>query len=510
MKGKTILFSRISIFALALFLCLLLVACGHNTGNNGEAVKPEETAENEGGNQSDVKTKYTVEHKYSDILLDTVIINDAVAGTLTNALAKDFVGFIAPESIGQKTIAEDGSTVVTIDYVRNMLVESFDHLPSTTEGNYEVRDSAPGNIRTDKPKSLYMYGVSAGYYFTHNGADITVQYNEERGGNVICFHKNSAGKVAQIYLTLTAQQKTALGEGAKLSFAYWSDGGTVKVNGYSIDDSIAELGSGWYKVTLTEDMKKVSFNTGTIQITYDNAGEKQILVDDIVVAMAQGYTVNHVYGSLDLKSQFIEAPVGSATNAQAEDFIGLLPPATVEQKTVAENGSTSITIRYSRDMLVDTLEHMPLPEEGNYSIKETGYQNSGKILMLDEKYTGYQVNYRAAAIEITNEAHSGDKAIRFQKDAIDKHITVEIALSAEQIETIQNGGNLSFWYKNNGSTSVKVNDVDVGGSGKWKQVVMTEEMLASSVSSGKIILYLYGNFNAASIWVDDIVVTPKS
>lgn len=100
------------------------------------------------------------------------------------------------------------------------------------------------------------------------------------------------------------------------------------------------------------------------------------------------------------------------------------------------------------------------------------------------------------------------KAIRFQKNGKDQYAYVTITLTEEQVDLLKKGGNLSFWYKNNGGASIMVNDKAVSGSeGSWTQLVADEEMLAASASSGTISIRLQ-TWNAASIWVDDIVVTP--
>ena len=140
-----------------------------------------------------------------------------------------------------------------------------------------------------------------------------------------------------------------------------------------------------------------------------------------------------------------------------------------------------------------------------YTYEQIGYQNTGLIMMLNGIDTGYRTNYGSVAVRITNDAHSGDKAIEFQKWGSDRHTTIEITLTAEMVEVINNYGALSFWYKTNGGASLQVNGVDVGGSGDWKQVQMDATMLAASASSGKIVLYLYDTWNMASVWVDDIV-----
>lgn len=100
-------------------------------------------------------TSYTVKHLqqninddgYTEVTEDQEVIKDVLAGTSTEALAKDYEGFTAQE-VSQATIARDGSTVIEIKYDRNMY--------SVT---YAYDESAPANAPELPEDASYRFGA---------------------------------------------------------------------------------------------------------------------------------------------------------------------------------------------------------------------------------------------------------------------------------------------------------------------------------------------------------------
>ena len=351
-------------------------------------------------------------------------------------------------------------------------------------------------------KMLMLDGVYTGYMIGNQAEAIRIVTDAHTGNKAIEFQKDGYNNCATVIINLTEEQVDVLRNDGSLSFWYKTNGGaSLKVNG------VAVSGSGdWVELVMDATMLERYATNTNIEIEFVNTWPAaSIWIDDIVVMPAVGYTVEHKYGDTVLKSEFIKAEVGSTTKATAAEITGFTA-GTIEQTTVAEGNTTVVTINYNRDMLMDTLEHMPL--EGNYTYDSTGYL--GKMLMLDGVYTGYMIGNQAEAIRIVTDAHTGNKAIEFQKDGYNNCATVIINLTEEQVDVLRNDGSLSFWYKTNGGASLKVNGVAVSGSGDWVELVMDATMLERYATNTNIEIEFVNTWPAASIWIDDIVVAPAN
>jgi uncharacterized repeat protein (TIGR02543 family) len=123
---------------------------GEDEQGEGQEENPENQGENPEQNQQ-TTASYTVEHHQQKTTGDgyTKIWNDieektGTIGAQTAATAKTYTGFTA-KTITQKTIAEDGSTVVIIEYDRNIITYTFnagdgkfddDETTKTVSGRY--------------------------------------------------------------------------------------------------------------------------------------------------------------------------------------------------------------------------------------------------------------------------------------------------------------------------------------------------------------------------------------
>lgn len=101
-------------------------------------------------------TSYTVKHLqqninddgYTEVTEDQEVIKDVLAGTSTEALAKDYEGFTAQE-VSQATIARDGSTVIEIKYDRNMYSVTYAYDEGTPENAPELPEDASYRFGAD-------------------------------------------------------------------------------------------------------------------------------------------------------------------------------------------------------------------------------------------------------------------------------------------------------------------------------------------------------------------------
>jgi len=101
-------------------------------------------------------TSYTVKHLqqninddgYTEVTEDQEVIKDVLAGTSTEALAKDYEGFTAQE-VSQATIARDGSTVIEIKYNRNMYSVTYAYDEGAPENAPELPEDASYRFGAD-------------------------------------------------------------------------------------------------------------------------------------------------------------------------------------------------------------------------------------------------------------------------------------------------------------------------------------------------------------------------
>lgn len=124
--------------------------------------------------------KYVVNHVQASIGdpdNGTIVAQETLSGTsgeLTKAVAKSYEGFTARE-IEQKTIAADGSTVVTVWYVRNVYTVMIDGV------QHEVEYDAPlGNTLPENPKKD---GFTFDGWKDQNGNAITAESKVQ--GNLV-------------------------------------------------------------------------------------------------------------------------------------------------------------------------------------------------------------------------------------------------------------------------------------------------------------------------------------
>lgn len=159
-------------------------------------------------------------------------------------------------------------------------------------------------------------------------------------------------------------------------------------NGYHVDGEIYVKGRYWnvkfvdpdnnkvMQQLMVEDLAAISptdvfvgtnLNTDLREFKYwsferngDPADLKRLVSENITLYAVfdryAGYTVKHLFEDLQgrfvedtEKTQTIRAEVGTRTEAKALSVDGFTAPMTVEQKTVAEDGRTTIEIKYSRN-----------------------------------------------------------------------------------------------------------------------------------------------------------------
>ena len=307
-------------------------------------------------------------------------------------------------------------------------------------------------------KKLLLNGEQTPYWMGYNAEAIEIVNNAHTGQRAIRFQMSNISTHTRIFIALTPAQVRTLEKGGSLSFWYKSSGGaTIKVNGYSCRSSE----NNWKQLQMSETMVVISADAGYIAIELlDAQGEVFFWVDDIVVTPGS------------------EKP---PTDAPIED-----------------NG----------DGLVYNFENMPMTGY-TYDNATGAWDGSGIRMFLHNELTPFSMGYNAESIEMTRDAHTGERAIRFQKIDTESHSRIYITLTEKQKEVLVDGGGLSFWYKCSGGATIMVGGVVIGlGSSEWTQIQMTDAMLERTAETGLIDIEILDTMESACVWIDDIVFTP--
>ena len=211
--------------------------------------------------KADSKTEYTVIHWLENADDDNYTLEESVretgtTGTETNVAAKSYKGFTA-QTIEQKTIAGDGSTIVNVYYKRNVYIVNF----YDRKGKKEYTD-----LR-----------ISAKY-----GANISKKWPTYNGSNTWYVGKNSNTSQVNIDTMPLGGAKfygPVTGWGSETAYYYVEvlsgESGTTTYNGiqYKLHHSDTSPGTGY---TVTEEDKYpitgFTYKSGTRNgKSYDNA-----------------------------------------------------------------------------------------------------------------------------------------------------------------------------------------------------------------------------------------------
>ena len=345
-------------------------------------------------------TKYTVEHyqeqlngSYELVSIDTQILT-GTTGAQTAAEAIAYIGFMAPQSISQQTIAPDGSTVVQVYYDRKEYTVTWQP-ENGTDNIIQIYKHGAELIVPTVSREGYLFDGWGSLPKTVTGnATYTASWTGR--DNAVTF-ETKGGTAVTAQTVKTGDKVTAPSAPAKTGYhfgGWYTDQGCTKAWDFDADTvkSAMTLYAKWTANTYTatfdpnsgvmpegeETNRSVTYGqpygklpTPTKQ-GYDFAGwftEKtggeQILAESSVSTAANQtlyahwtaglvkYTVNHYQQDVESDeyrksdSETLNGTTGTATNAAAKAYEGFLVKA-FEQQTVAADGSTAIDIYYDR------------------------------------------------------------------------------------------------------------------------------------------------------------------
>ena len=305
-------------------------------------------------------TRYTVKHlkqnidddNYSEVTEDREE-KTGVSLELTNASPKTYTGFTA-QTVTQKTIAEDSSTIVEIKYDRNTYKVSYED----SVANVDISvPSDTNNYRYGATVTVdFTVGTSTGHTFkgwkdTESGtiyksgditsfeigaADVTLYAQWEANTYSIIYNKNG-GAWASGY---TEPSAYTYGEPLNLP-----DADDIVLAGYGL--------TGWFTTP--------TFDSGT-KLTEIAAGTTEpVTVYAQWTAGATTYKVHHLLQKVDASgyeedTESLQTLAGVSeenTAAEAKSYPGFTAQA-ITQQQIAGNGSTEITIKYDRNVYTVT------------------------------------------------------------------------------------------------------------------------------------------------------------
>ena len=345
-------------------------------------------------------TKYTVEHyqeqlngSYELVSIDTQILT-GTTGAQTAAEAIAYIGFMAPQSISQQTIAPDGSTVVQVYYDRKEYTVTWQPENGTDNIIQTYKHGAELIVPTVSREGYLFDGWGSLPKTVTGNATYTASWTGR--DNAVTF-ETKGGTAVTAQTVKTGDKVTAPSAPAKTGYLFggwYTDQGCTKAWDFDADTvkSAMTLYAKWTANTYT-----VAFdpNSGVMpegeetnrSVTYDQpygklptptkqgydfagwftekTGGEQILAESSVSTAANQtlyahwtaglvkYTVNHYQQNVEndeyrkSDSETLNGTTGTATNATAKAYEGFLVKA-FEQQTIADDGSTVINIYYDR------------------------------------------------------------------------------------------------------------------------------------------------------------------
>ena len=275
--------------------------------------------------------KYTVEHWQEGLDGNYVRIDSVTetgktgkTGSLTEAVAMSFAGFEAPETIEQKAIAANGSTVVTIRYARNPYTLSW------KDGDETV---GTDNLKYQAAVTMHSSLTRDGYTFKGWSDSLTT---------MPAANKTITAKWDTIKYTITyVLAEGSLAEGVTNPAKYTVVSADIKLNnptrtGYNF--------AGWTGTDLTEATTAVTIASGSTGDRAYTATWAAISYTITATANpAEGGTVTGG-GSYDYNGT---APL-KATPATGYDFTGWDDGVKDIERTISIKGAASYVANFSK------------------------------------------------------------------------------------------------------------------------------------------------------------------
>ncbi|MCQ2227171.1 MAG: InlB B-repeat-containing protein [Bacteroidales bacterium] len=372
------------------------------------------------------------------------VTTEGIWGLQTQATAKTYTGFTA-QPFEQKTIAEDGSTVVEIKYDRNSYTVTWMNgstkISAATKryGTVLTAPDAPAAVagkhfigwNTDKDAEAAItlpsqYDNDATYYaiFVDNASvhyEVHHMWQNVAGNAYELNEKDNASGIAGImttakaktYTGFTAQtfeQKTIAEDGStvveikydrKSYTIKWMKGSTnistgTLVYGASLtapDAPAAAAGKhfiGWN----TNKSATEAMNIAAITVTA-NATYYAIFLDNATVDYTVVHKTQKLDGTYEVKAQVTGKGVaGLKTNATANTYEGFTAQK-ITQAVIAEDGTTTIEVKYNRNSYKLAYENLEDAKIKNSSYTKAGnvkYEAAVVIPVLERTGYSYQWN----------------------------------------------------------------------------------------------------------------------
>ena len=367
-------------------------------------------------------TAYKVEHWQQNIADDgyTRIATDNLTGTTatqTAAAARTYTGFTS-KAFEQKTIAANGSTVVRIEYDRNLITYTFnanggnwsgDTSNKTVSGKFGALVTAPaspaktgytfGSWNATVPETFgsanvtftaqWVEGTGTAYkvkHFQQNADDN--EYTLKETDNLVGTTAAQTAAAAKTYDNFTAgtvTQTSIAADGSTVVEIYYTrnnvtltlnlDGGTL-----GTQTGTATI-TGRYGSTYTiETPAKTGYTFASWSSTLPAKLEAGTYTAIYTANTNTAYTVEHHQQNIDddeytcTETESLTGTTATTTNAAAKSYIGFTANS-VAQTTIAANGTSVVKIYYDRNTITYTFD----AAGGNWSGSTANQTVSGKF-----------------------------------------------------------------------------------------------------------------------------------
>ena len=216
--------------------------------------------------------RYTVEHRLQDLNSNGTVANTytvvdtdmgfGTADTQTDAVAKEYHGFTAPQSIQQQSIAADGSTVVTIDYTRNKYHVTWKNGETIIVKNNVTGDFYYGsNLKKAEDQS-----AAAGYEFvgwnTESTATVALDLTNAKVEDDVVYHAIFKQRASKTYAVRHYQQNIDDDNYPQLPYETDIKTGIIGTK----TDAAAKDYEGFNKPTITQ--KNIEANMTPVDLRY--------------------------------------------------------------------------------------------------------------------------------------------------------------------------------------------------------------------------------------------------
>lgn len=352
---------------------------------------------------------YTVEHYQQNIEDDDYTIVSADTETLygvgtTAAAAKDYTGFTA-QTFEQTTIAEDGSTVVKIYYTRNSYTVTYDLQGGTIESDsvqtFKYMEWAAFNRHTPTKAGYTFVGYMA-FWWLDGEDELLTTTAPESIDELVTDNYYAAWFNMRFEAVWAERQVESISIPTASQNQIYVIGGAFVPFNITVTYDNGETESVEVTEAMLSDFSTTSAVTNaTATVTYTEGEVTKTATFTYSVTNGYAYTVKHYQENLDddgytLVEADTQTLYGTGTTAAvAKTYTGFTAQA-VTQTTIAEDGSTVVEIRYTRNLYTITLHSENGLEDIviNFKYGEITYADLSEILTQNEpEREGYYLMY---------------------------------------------------------------------------------------------------------------------